>query len=179
MTHTGLLLAAGSSRRFGADDKLLADFRGEPLIAYAARAMRDAALDDRVAVVTSDAVAALLDGFRIIRIAPGQQSDSLRAGLDAVGDPDLLLIALGDMPLVTDEHLDAVMQRATDGHIAASHDGTTALPPACFPRAMIPALSTLKGDQGAGRLLQDLPQHSLVHAPDLLIDVDTQDDLTR
>lgn len=178
MIRTGLLLAAGASRRFGPEDKLLADYAGRPLVAHAADAMRNADLDDRVAVVTSDAVAAHLHGFRVIRIEQGQQSDSLRAGLAAMSAPDRLLVALADMPRVTAAHLDAVMRRARDDAIAASHDGATPLPPACFPRAMLPALSTLKGDQGAGRLLRDLPQDAYVHAPDLLIDVDTRADLT-
>ncbi|WP_378944673.1 NTP transferase domain-containing protein [Paracoccus sp. R86501] len=179
MIRTGLLLAAGASRRFGPEDKLLAGYRGRPLVSYAADAMRAADLDDRVAVVTNDAVAAHLQGFRIIRIEQGQQSDSLRAGLAAVGDPDRLLIALADMPLVTTAHLDAVLKLARDDAIAASHDGSTALPPACFPRSKLPALATLKGDQGAGRLLRDLPQDAFVHAPDLLIDIDTRHDLTN
>ena len=178
MIRTGLLLAAGASRRFGAEDKLLADYAGRPLVAHAAEAMRMADLDDRVAVVTSDAVAAHLQGFRVIRIEQGQQSDSLRAGLAAAGVPDRLLIALADMPRVTAAHLDAVMNHAGDDAIAASHDGVSPLPPACFPRAMLPALAALKGDQGAGRLLRDLPQDAFVHASDLLIDIDTRADLS-
>ncbi|MGV3695286.1 MAG: NTP transferase domain-containing protein, partial [Paracoccus marcusii] len=93
MTCTGLLLAAGASRRFGPSDKLLAPVAGMPLVAHAAQAMRATPLDDRIAVIANPALAPLLDGFRIVLIAQGQQSDSLRAGLSAAGNPDRLLIA--------------------------------------------------------------------------------------
>jgi len=179
MIRAGLLLAAGASRRFGPDDKLLAMFRGQPLVAHAAQALRDTNLDRRIAVVTSDAVADCLDGFDIIRIEQGEQSDSLRAGVTAAHNPDRLLIALGDMPMVTAAHLTAIVNLATDDRIAASHDGTTPLPPACFPKNRIADLQMLKGDQGAGRLLRNLPSDALIHAPDLLGDIDTRDQLDR
>ncbi len=172
MTCTGLLLAAGASRRFGPADKLLAPVAGMPLVAHAAQAMRTTALDDRIAVITNPALTPLLDGFRIVLIPQGQQSDSLRAGLAAAGDPDRLLIALGDMPDVTAAHLTTIVDRAADGVPSCSHDGIAPLPPACFPRGWLSRLAQLTGDQGAGRLLRDLVPDRFVPAPGLLRDID-------
>lgn len=178
MIRTGLLLAAGASRRFGADDKLLALRDGRPLVAHAAQALRDAGLSDRVAVIANPALAPWLDGFRIVTVPPGGgQSDSLRAGLAQAGGWDRLLIALGDMPDVTAAHLDRLMARATDRLAACSHDGTAPLPPACFPRASLPALEALRGDRGAGALLGALPPGQHVAAPKLLRDIDRPLDL--
>lgn len=177
MIRTGLLLAAGASRRFGPEDKLLAPVAGLPLLAHAARALRQVALDHRLAVIANPALAPLLEGFRIIRIPPGQHSDSLRAGLAAAGAPDRLLIALGDMPDVTATHLEQVMALARDGQPACSHDGAAMLPPACFPRAWLPRLTGLSGDQGAGRLLRDLAPDRAVAAPGLLRDIDRPDQI--
>lgn len=177
MMRVGLLLAAGASRRFGPEDKLLADLRGRPLAAHAAEAMRRTDLDGRIAVITTPALAPWLHGFRVIEVTQGRQSDSLRAGLAAAGDPDRLLIALADMPDVTDAHLRLVLEAATDTMPAASHDGKAAMPPACFPRARLDDLGRLTGDQGAGRLLRDLPPGQLIAAPDLLRDVDRPADL--
>jgi molybdenum cofactor cytidylyltransferase len=178
VTCTGLLLAAGASRRFGPSDKLLAPVAGMPLVAHAAQAMRDIPLDDRIAVIANSALAPLLDGFRIVLIAQGQQSDSLRAGLSAAGTPDRLLIALGDMPDVTAAHLTQIVSLAADGLPSCSHDGIAPLPPACFPRDWLPRLAKLTGDQGAGRLLRDLAPSRQVPAPGLLRDIDLPEQIS-
>ncbi|MBM3606658.1 MAG: nucleotidyltransferase family protein [Alphaproteobacteria bacterium] len=172
MICVGLLLAAGASRRFGAADKLLAQLQGRPLVAHAAEALRRAPLHRRIAVISNAALAPHLAGFDLVQIAQGQQSDSLRAGLAAAGTPDRLLVALGDMPDVTADHLAQVLDAADDDLPSASHDGNAALPPACFPAGLLPALAALRGDQGAGRLLRDLPPTHLVQAPILLRDID-------
>ena len=39
MKTLGVLLAAGASRRFGAEDKLLAPWQGQPLVMAASRAL--------------------------------------------------------------------------------------------------------------------------------------------
>ncbi|RMD92487.1 MAG: nucleotidyltransferase family protein, partial [Alphaproteobacteria bacterium] len=83
MRTVGILLAAGASRRFGDADKLLAEARGRPLVSHAARALADV-LPERVAVVSSAEVGAVLAGFRLVRIPPGSaQSRALHAGLAA------------------------------------------------------------------------------------------------
>lgn len=178
MIRTGLLLAAGASRRFGAEDKLLAPLRGRPLIAYAAEAMRGAALDNRIVVIANPDLVRHLDGFRIILIAPAAQSDSLRAGLEAAGQVDRLLIALGDMPRMTPAHLDRVLAATTADRPAASCDEGPPMPPACFPRSWFPRLATLTGDSGAGRLIRDLPPQALIAAPGLLTDIDRPADIS-
>lgn len=174
----GLLLAAGASRRFGAANKLLAPLNGRPLIGYAAEAMRGAGVSRRIVVISDPAVAVHLDGFEIVQIARGEQSDSLRAGLAAATGAERLLIALGDMPLVTSGLLRRVLEQASEDMPSASCDvGGQPMPPACFPRAMLPALARLTGDQGAGRLIRDLPTRQLVRAEGQLVDVDTAADL--
>ena len=177
MIRIGLLLAAGASRRFGPQDKLLAPLGGRPLVTRAADALRGTPLDHRIAVIANPALAPLLEGVEIVLIPPGQQSDSLRAGLAAAGQPDRLLIALGDMPDVTSAHLTRILTAATDNLPACSHDGTAPLPPACFPQARLADLQHLTGDQGAARLLHDLPSTQYINAPSLLRDIDTPDQI--
>ncbi|WP_411956706.1 nucleotidyltransferase family protein [Paracoccus homiensis] len=177
MILTGILLAAGSSRRFGPSDKLLHPFRGRPLIAHAAQAMRQARLDHRVAVISNPALSVHLQGFQVVRIVPAAMADSLRAGLAAVTGTDRLLIALGDMPFVTAAHLDRVARTATPDRPAASVDDGPPMPPACFPAAWLPRLAELSGDQGAGRLLRDLSPDALVAGHGLLGDIDRPGDL--
>ncbi|AUH32302.1 nucleotidyltransferase family protein [Paracoccus tegillarcae] len=177
---TALLLAAGASRRFGDDNKLLVPFRGKPLVGHAAQALRDLPRIRLIAVITDPQTAPYLDGFEVIRIAQGQQSDSLRAGLAAAGAPARILIVLGDMPNVTPGLLADVMAACTDEMPSASRDLTgPPMPPACFPQSWVPRIAALGGDQGAGRLIRDLPAGALIDAPGLLGDVDTLDQLSR
>ena len=50
-TIAAIVLAAGFSRRFGADDKLLADINGQPLLAHSLAAYADAPLSQKIAVL--------------------------------------------------------------------------------------------------------------------------------
>ncbi len=183
MKTAGILLAAGASRRFGPDDKLLAIMNGAPLVTHAAKALRDFAPDRLIAVVRDPAVADLLDGFDVVfPDAPDPaQSDSLRAGLaraDALG-ADRVMIALGDMPFVTARLLGQVAALCTDHRPSALTDGQRPMPPACFPNSCLPELLTMTGDRGAARLLRDLPEDALVRAPSkILRDIDTLEQLT-
>lgn len=182
MTAAGLLLAAGESRRFGAADKLLAPLDGRPLVTHAAGTLRAAGLAPLIAVVTSDAVAALLDGFALVRLPPGPaaQSRSLAAGVaeaEAQGAARLL-VALGDMPRVTPGLVAAVIARCPEGGAAAAHDGTRPMPPACFDRALFGELEAITGDRGAAPILRALSPDCLVAAPPgTLADIDTAADL--
>lgn len=181
MTTCGLVLAAGRSSRFGAEDKLLADLNGHPLAHYAAAAMCAVPLDRRIVVTGSQAVADLFQGFQVVMLdnSGTVQSDSLRAGVTAARGADRLLIALADMPFVTPAHLAAVLERC--GAIgSASTDGTRPMPPACFPATRHDALAELSGDKGAAPLLRALPKTALIPAPfPVLFDVDTPETLSE
>lgn len=182
MKTVGLLLAAGHSRRFGPQNKLLTTFHGRPLVTYAAETVRDTGLDGLIAVVSDDNVAEHLADFSIVRpdAMNPEQSDSLRAGVQASLDFawDRILVVLGDMPLVTGVHLRAVVDRCTSEHASASTDGQRRSPPACFPASIVEELLALRGDRGAGSLLRKLPSEALVEASvDMLKDVDVVGDL--
>lgn len=184
MTTATILLAAGHSRRFGADDKLLAAHLGRPLVSHAADAIRAFAPDHLVAVTRSDAVASLLSGFEIVSLLSenNTQSDSLGAGLRAVLEhsPDRILILLGDMPGVTPDLLAKVRDGATEDQPSAATDGTTVMPPVCFPASWFPRFQEIKGDRGAGALLRNLPKDQLVLADTMTLkDVDLPEDLSR
>lgn len=179
--RAGLLLAAGSSRRFGDTDKLRAPLGGRPLISYAAEALRGSGLDILFAAVGNRATASLLPGF--IAAEPesaDSQAESLRAGvlMARAAGAGRLTVVLADMPMVQPELIRAVTGRATDGLAAAATDGTRALPPACFPAALFAELEALSGDRGAGALLAALPDAQRIAAePWQLEDIDTVADL--
>lgn len=188
MTHAerrpriGLLLAAGHSRRFGTDDKLLADLGGMPLVSHAASALRAAGLDRLVAVVRSPQVAVHLEGFDPVfiegRDAP--QSVSLRAGIAAAAAQDAggVLVALGDMPRVPVGHLRALIEGGVVSGLAATAVGDRVMPPAWFGADHFAALVEVEGDRGARDLLRRTREQGRISCPpDLLTDVDLPEDL--
>lgn len=184
MSRCGLLLAAGRSTRFGAENKLLTPFRGQPLAAHAAEAMATVPLDHRLAVVADPAVAALFGGFEVLTVSDPDAPQSASLALGARRAVELgatrLLVALADMPLVDAKLMGAVLDRGTDAGASAATDGTRAMPPACFSGPLIEALTKLSGDRGAASLLANLPADRLVAVPpDMLVDIDTAADLER
>lgn len=184
MTTAGILLASGASRRFGAADKLLAPFRGRPLVTHAAEALAEAVAGPLIVVAARAEVAAALPGFAHVRPGPPEpaQSDSLAAGIAqarALG-AGRAVVVLGDMPRVTPELIRAVLARCSGGQASAATDGTRPMPPACFPAALFDRLEALSGDRGAAPVLRALPEAQLVAAPTgALVDIDTAADLAR
>ena len=180
MTTAGVLLAAGQSCRFGDDDKLLATYKGRPLVSYAADAMRAANLDLRFAVVSNREVESELAGFELVAPQDGEVSlsASLRAGIRAAdrAGAERVLVALGDMPGMSQDHFDQLIRRCSQETPSATRSGSGPGVPACFPRSSFSRLMGLSGDVGGRGLLRDLPNESVVqmHA-DALLDIDYHD----
>ncbi len=177
-----LLLAAGASRRFGGDDKLLAPLNGHPLVSHAARALRGVGAVRHLAVVSAPAVGMVVrdEGFGTLTIAPGQgQSASLAAGVRdlARDDPDAILIVLGDMPFLRAADFKAVVAAGRQGLACAAKDRVP-MPPALFQRDWFSRLMAMTGDRGGRDLLAAIPAAGRVDiAPDRLRDIDVPGDL--
>ena len=162
-----LVLAAGASRRFGPDDKLLADLDGQPVAGYAMALAAGLPARRKLAVVSSARVADLarLAGLDICRIAPGGgMSDSLKAGMTTLsGEVDRVLILLGDMPWIAPADLDRLL--ACGAPACALRDGQR-MPPALLPEEWFARVMRLEGDRGAGMLLRDIPADKAIAIPD-------------
>lgn len=188
MTTVALILAAGLSRRFGAEDKLLFPLGGRPMVAHALDLIRGhPGIAATVLVASTEAVAdlAVAHGARVVRVPPGTpQSGSLRAGMAALCDLGAavgvtrLLVMLGDMPFVTVPDIDRLLEASEQlGCACADLDGVP-MPPAVFSPEAFDALASLEGDRGAGALLRAFPQAARVPCdPGHLRDIDRKDDL--
>src|SRR5512141_1617704 len=102
MKVVAILLAAGSSRRFGGD-KLRAPYRGRPLVEHALGALAGCAgLAETLLVVRPDTPpAAARPGVRLVPNPAYLEGmgTSLRVGVAAApADADAYLVALADMP---------------------------------------------------------------------------------
>jgi len=163
MRTVGILFAAGASRRFGSADKLLADWRGEPLVLAAARTLASAGCDAVAAIVSSDAVATVLPPeFRICWIAPGQPlSETWKRARNLVVEigADRALIVLGDMPAIRRETLRHLLNVRDGSH--ACLVGDVRMPPALLTSQDMAGFDGHRGDFGARALLAELPPDAL------------------
>lgn len=176
MTTAAIVLAAGGGRRFGGDGhKLLAPFRGRPVIEWVLEA---ADVLDELIVVTGAVDLPLPPGAREVRNerwADGQAT-SLAAGIAAATDHEAVVVGLGDQPLVPAEAW-RLVAAATATPIAVATYGGVRRNPVRFAAEVWPLLPT-EGDEGARSLLRsraDLVTE--VACPGEPADMDTQEDL--
>lgn len=185
----GVLLAAGASSRFEAGNELLATLAGDPVVRNAARPLVAADLDPLVAVLgyeaaaVEDALSGL--GFRFVHNPEFErgQATSVRTGVEALGDVDAAVFALGDMPLVDPASVAALVAVYRAGRataLAAACDGRRGNP-VLFDGRHFDALADVSGDVGGRDVLLGAEQSALVETgdPGVLRDVDTREDLER
>ncbi|MXR52817.1 NTP transferase domain-containing protein [Halovenus sp. WSH3] len=189
----GVLLAAGTSSRFGEANKLLAEVDGEPLVSHAARTLAAAAVDPVVVVVGADgdSVTDALDGFDTVTVENPDyeegQATSVRAGVRAVRarvpDAAAAVFALGDMPAVRPESVDALVAAYRDGAgtALAAADGGQRGNPVLFDAQHFDALAAVDGDVGGREILLEDERSALVETGDAGVrrDIDTEADLER
>ena len=158
-----LVLAAGRSSRMGADNKLLMEVGGVPMVLRAVNAAR-ASLANSLTVVVgheADAVEAALagSGANLVRnpdYADGMAS-SLRTGIAALPPgAEAAVVLLGDMPRVTAAHVDrliAAFDAAAPTIVVPEKDGRRGNP-ILWPREFFAEMREIAGDQGARGLLE-------------------------
>ena len=178
-----VIMASGLGRRFGGN-KLLADFGGEPLICRAFRAT-EGLFDARVVVTRHREVANLARewGIAVVLHDLPLRSDTVRLGLQAVGEAAGCLFCPGDQPL---------LRRETVAELAAKglgNPGTIWRPafqgtpgsPVWFPRELFPELMALPPGKGGGFVAKQHPERlrTVAAGAEELQDVDSPEDLLR
>ncbi|MGC9530553.1 MAG: nucleotidyltransferase family protein [Candidatus Bipolaricaulaceae bacterium] len=175
---TGVVLAAGGSRRMG-QPKLLLNYQGRPLLAWTLGLVERLPLPRRLLVVGAQQqrvrAALSLDGWELVVNDDWQEgmASSLRAAAEAAGGG--LLVFLGDMPCVSEAAARAVLEQAGPHPVAPAFAGRRGFP-VYLPPQLRPQLLALRGDVGARGLLQGcrvLPWPD----PGVVWDVDTKEDL--
>lgn len=193
-----IVLAAGASRRFGAQDKLLAEVAGESLIN---RAVRQLGLVD-VPGCELDVVVVVREGSQVgRRLDPEVAAGSVRLVVNPRAEDGMgtsiaqgiaslpaattaALIVPADMPMLTAE----VIGRLIAAFIAGGHDRPahpvladgTKVGPVIWPRRFFPQLMALGGEAGGRSLLDGEPTIAVsLDDTDVLADVDTPSDLQR
>jgi molybdenum cofactor cytidylyltransferase len=157
---SGVLLAAGASRRLGRPKQLLV-WQGETLVRRAARAALEAGVDELIAVVGAEreAVAAALAGLEV-RVVENERwpegiGSSIAVGVRAASAPAVLLL-LADQPGVDAALLAELIAGLGAGHerVACAYGGVIGVPALFSDASDLVELGRLSGDQGARRLLR-------------------------
>jgi molybdenum cofactor cytidylyltransferase len=181
---TGLVLAAGASRRLGQPKQVL-PYGDGTLLGHTLETARGCAFDQLLCVLggAADAVRDAVDlaGIRVVEnhhFGTGCSS-SIAAALTAVdARSDVLVLLLGDQPGVTPATVAALLGGRGDAALAACRYDDGRGHPLAFARRTFPELASLHGDKGVWRLLD---QHAgdVVDVPvpgPIPLDVDTWED---
>ncbi len=184
-----LMLAAGYSRRFGADKRRLELADGRSLLA-ASLALPCSMLEEIWLVLRPDEAGGELGlppAVSLIQHPATVQGmgHSLAAGAERLlteSNADAVAIFLADMPLIRRDSLETLLTHArADNIVLPSYQGKRGHP-VLFGRDFWPQLATLSGDAGAKPVLQQNAE--VVHIvelddPGVLLDVDTHEDWQR
>lgn len=184
----GVLLAAGTSSRFGDTNKLLATVGGKPIIRHAADTLLTSCVTSSIAIVGHEAerIQKVLPEALSVAMNPDYkqgQATSVATAIKAIGDADAAIFMLGDMPRIQPETVDLLVNgfRAGFGDpLAAAYEGRRGNP-VLFGARHFDALTDVTGDTGGRDLILESEDAVLVETndPGVLEDVDTQDDLTE
>jgi molybdenum cofactor cytidylyltransferase len=183
---TGILLAAGSSRRFGSNKLVVPLPEGTPLVLAVVRRLQLVVNAVIVVVHPQDQVLPELLATENVQVVICQNADagmgaSLAAGVAASGDARGWIIVLADMPAIQISTLQRVVQALDNGAVLAApyHAGQRGHPVG-FRSSVRDELLTLSGEAGAREILT---RHAAavvrldVDDAGILLDIDTPADL--
>ncbi|HIC60280.1 MAG TPA: 4-diphosphocytidyl-2C-methyl-D-erythritol kinase [Rhodospirillales bacterium] len=183
-----LILAAGSSTRMGAKNKLLANVIGKPMITHVVDAIGQSMVNS-VVVVTGyerEQIENVLSQRNISFVHnenfKAGLSESLKVGLKEIPDDvDGVLICLGDMPLLTSTIIDNLIKAfdPIEGRsICVPINGRKRGNPVLWDKSYLTEMTEIVGDVGAKKLLEKYSDHVFevsFEEDNVLIDVDTPD----
>ena len=173
-----VIMASGLGKRFGGN-KLMADFMGKPMITYILDAVEG--LCSKCVVVTRHKDVAQLAKERNIDVVfhdMPYRSDTVRLGVEALGDMDGYMFCPGDQPLLSRETLEALINRASgqNDKIWRTRCAEVAGTPVIFPNWCKEELQNLPEGKGGSFILQKYPEDVMTMEVDdsyELMDADT------
>ncbi len=185
-----VVLAAGASQRFGAENKLLADFGGAPLILRVVGEVAGSGVGETVVVTGCDEarITQVLEHASVrFRHNPNWQSgigSSIAAGIDALRSAvDGAFVVPGDMPRLSSAlllQLAAAFDESRRHAIVFPTVAGEQRSPVLWPRRFCPDLLRLSGPVGGKAILQAHAAEGVavpIEDSRMLDDVDTPQDL--
>jgi len=179
-----VIMASGVGKRFGGN-KLIADFKGEPLICRILETT-EGIFTERIVVTRHQEVAELgrERGIVVVHHDLPNRNDTVRLGLEALGNVENCMFCQGDQPLLKKESVAALALAARNNQDliwrAAFDDEQGS--PVVFPQWAFEQLRNLPEGKGGGVLIKKYPERlHFVNVQEMyeLCDVDSPEDLIR
>jgi len=146
MTTTAIIVAAGSGSRFKSDTpKQFLEINGKPVIVHTIERFRAAPSVDSIVLVLAAEVVSTFDASAFSKvtdvIAGGStRAESVRIGLEAVGDADVVAVQDGARPLVTVDEIERTIAKAKETGAA------------CLVAPVTDTIKSVRGDEIADTL---------------------------
>lgn len=173
-----VIMASGLGKRFGSN-KLMADFGGSPMFLKALEASKNL-FEYRVVVTRHKEIAKLCkeQNVPVVLHDLPHRSDTIRLGLEALGDLDACMFLPADQPLLRPETVNLlVTQWETDReNILRPFHNETPGSPVIFPSWAFTELLNLPEGKGGGWVIRNHPEKVAsiqVENPYELMDADT------
>lgn len=190
---SALLLGAGSSSRFGVQNKLLSTWQGEALLVHVQNAIAGSAVKRTVLVTGHESTLVKQSLEQAINegavecihndaFSTGMAS-SLVKGVSALIESDAIIVCLADMPKISSAVIDALIAAFISNPDKAiyipTHFGQRGNP-VLIARRLFDSVLSLNGDTGARVLAKQFPDSVMEVSTDcagILQDIDTPDEL--
>ena len=177
-----IIMASGISRRFG-ENKLMAEFDGAPLFRRALQAT-EGLFQSRIVVTRHESIADLCrrQNVDVLLHDLPHRSDTVRLGLEALGDQDCCMFLPGDQPLLRRETVSRLLSCWEENreYIVRPVCGDATGAPVIFPAWAFPELMKLTEGRGGSRIIKDYPDRVKqlnIEDPYELMDADTPEAL--
>lgn len=177
-----VIMASGLGKRFGSN-KLMADFHGKPMIQRALDAT-EGLFSHRVVVTRHESVATLCreQNVDVILHDLPNRNDTIRLGLEALGDLDACMFLPGDQPLLRRETVAMLLENRKDNPnsiIRPAYEDSEGSP-VLFPFWVFPELKNLPVGKGGSAVIKNHPHEVCrisITNPFELADADTPETL--
>jgi len=182
---TAIILAAGTSSRMGEANKLLLDFKGQPIVKWVIDSVQESSIEELVVVgseLSLDHLKHLVPSDSLLvenQEYKSGMTSSIKAGVRVANKSNAIMICLGDLPLLKTDSINLILEAYHDNSdriVLPSHNGRRGNP-VIFPPDFRSAILEHQEPEGCKGIVQMNKDRVLLVEVDssVLKDIDTSD----